>query len=63
MSEEILEARARVKKIRTMAKSALRRRRLRNAEGRLASLRADLERGALEVIAVTHVLFEMHTGT
>lgn len=60
MSERILEARALVKKIRTTVKSRLRRRRLRNAEGRLASLRADLERGALEVTAATRVGVESH---
>lgn len=60
MSEKILEARALVKKIRSTVKSRLRRRRLRNAEGRLASLRADLERGALEVTAATRDAVETH---
>lgn len=49
MSEDILEARAKVKKIRSQAKTRLRRRRLRRAEGTLAKLRDDLEQGAKEV--------------
>eukprot|EP00903_Cladosiphon_okamuranus_P009173 g8761.t1 len=49
MSEDILEARARVKKIRAQPKTRLRRRRLRRAEEGLAKLRDDLERGAKDL--------------
>ncbi len=49
MSEDILEARAKVKKIRGQPKTRLRRRRLRNAENDLTKLREALERGAKEV--------------
>lgn len=49
MSEDILEARAKVKKIRSQPKTRLRRRRLRRAEENLANLRDGLERGAKEV--------------
>lgn len=49
MSEDILEARAKVKKIRSQPKTRLRRRRLRKAEENLASVRDELERGAKEV--------------
>lgn len=50
MSEDILEARAKVKKVRSQAKTRLRRRRLRRAEEGLAKLRDELERGAKEVL-------------
>ena len=49
MSENILEARAMVKKVRCAPKTRLRRRQLRNAEENLATLREALERGAREV--------------
>lgn len=49
MSEDILEARARVKKVRAQPKTRLRRRRLRGAEEKLANLRHGLEQGAKEV--------------
>lgn len=65
MSEKILEARARVKKIRSAPYTPLRRRRLRYAEGRLAILREALERGAREVrgaITVAHRLIILLSG-
>lgn len=49
MSEDILEARAKVKKIRSQPKTQLRRRWLRKAEENLAKLRHGLEEGAKEV--------------
>lgn len=53
MSENILEARAMVKKVRCAPKTRLRRRQLRIAEENLATLREALERGAREVCTVT----------
>lgn len=52
MSEDILEARANVKKIRSQLKTRLRRRRLRKAEKKLAKLLQGLEQGAKEVVSI-----------
>lgn len=53
MSEDILEARAKVKKIRSLPKTRLRRRSLRTAESKLAEFRDGLARGAKEVLCPT----------
>lgn len=53
MSEDILEARAKVKKIRSLPKTRLRKRSLRTAEKKLAELRDELANGAKEVLCLT----------